>query len=141
MKCKRLFLVLLFVFCCVAATAQGELTTQYLSIRDKLTNLKTSSEVVTEQLKLVSDNLKVSQVEVQIWEQTSTQLSENLMSINGQLNECYEAIEKQRAKNLMLTKLLLTLSIVFAILIAVKVIFIVLYAKGLPMARIIDIIV
>ena len=114
---KRLFCALLALFCLQAVVAQEELTDKYLSIRDKLISLKVNSELVTEQLIQVSENLKLSQAEAEEWKQTSTTLSENLMSINKQLNDSYKVIEQEKLKNQKLTKLLITLITILVILI------------------------
>ena len=114
---KRLFCVLLACFCLQAVVAQEELTDKYLSIRDKLISLKANSELVTEQLIQVSENLKLSQQEAEEWKQTSTTLSENLMSINEQLNDSYKVIEQERLKNQRLTKALWILITVFTMLV------------------------
>ena len=114
---RRLFCVLLACFCLQAVVAQEELTDKYLSIRDKLISLKANSELVTEQLIQVSENLKLSQQEAEEWKQTSTTLSENLMSINEQLNDSYKVIEQERLKNQKLTKALWTLITVFIMLV------------------------
>ena len=114
---KRLFCALLALFCLQAVVAQEELTDKYLSIRDKLISLKTSSELVTEQLIQVSESLKLSQAEAEEWKQTSTTLSENLMSINEQLNDSYKVIEQEKLKNQKLTKALCILISIFLMLV------------------------
>ena len=114
---KRLFCALLALFCLQAVVAQEELTDKYLSIRDKLISLKANSELVTEQLIQVSESLKLSQAEAEEWKQTSTTLSENLMSINEQLNDSYKVIEQEKLKNQKLTKALWILIAVFTMLV------------------------
>ena len=143
MKCKRRFLfVWLFVFCLVPAVPQEtELTDRYLSIRNKLIDLKKNSEIVTEQLTMLSENLKLSQQEAETWKQTSTQLSESLMNINEQLNDCYKTIEKQEAENELLTKVLVTLISIFIFIILVKIAGYILYAKGIKLPRWLDILI
>ena len=130
--CKKFFLVCLFVSCCVAAVPQEQLTNKYLSIRDRLTDLKKNSELVTEQLQQVSTDLKLSQAEAQKWEQTSIQLSENLTTINRQLNESYLTIK-------LYQKLLTSLISIFVGLLLIKAIFIILYKLGFKVPRIVDI--
>lgn len=114
---RKLFCALLALFCLQAVVAQEELTDKYLSIRDKLISLKASSELVTEQLIQVSENLKLSQKEAEEWKQTSTTLSENLMNINEQLNDSYRVIEQEKLKNQKLTKSLWALIIIFLMLV------------------------
>lgn len=130
--CKKLFLACLFVLCFAVAVPQEQLTGKYLSIRDKLTDLKKNSELVTEQLQQVSTDLKLSQAEAQKWEQTSIQLSENLMSINEQLNESYLTIK-------LYQKLLKSLISIFVGLLLIKAAFILLYKLGFKVPRIVDI--
>ena len=135
-------LVLLSAPCfCFAqdANPQEGLTDKYLSIRDKLIDLKVNSEIVTEQLKTALENLEISQSEAKQWEQTSTQLSESLMNINEQYNDCFNQLVKEQTKNSHLTKVLFTLIIIFAIMIIVKIVFMILYMKGIKIPRIVDI--
>ena len=121
---RRLFCVLLACFCLQAVVAQEELTDKYLSIRDKLVNMKANSELVTEQLRIVTEqlsqrsaSLKLSQQEAKKWEMTSMTLSENLTSINGQLNDAYESLEAEHQKNQKLTKALWILIALFIMLV------------------------
>lgn len=121
---KRLFCALLVLFCLQAVVAQDELTSRYLSIRDKLMNMKTNSEIVTERLKTVteqlnqqSESLKLSQQEAKEWEQTSMTLSESLTNINEQLNDAYLDLEHEHMKNKQLTKALFILIGVLVLLI------------------------
>lgn len=130
--CKKFFLICLFVSCCVAVVPQEQLTNKYLSIRDRLTDLKKNSELVTEQLSETLSDLKMSQAEAQKWEQTSIRLSENLTTINKQLNESYLTIK-------LYQKLLTSLISIFAGLLLIKAIFIILYKLGFKVPRIVDI--
>ena len=130
--CKKFFLICLFVSCCVAVVPQEQLTSRYLSIRDRLTDLKKNSELVTEQLQQVSTDLKLSQADAQKWEQTSIQLSENLTTINKQLNESYLTIR-------LYQKLLTSLISIFVGLLLIKAVFIILYKLGFKVPRIVDI--
>ena len=135
------YLLLLLVFVCVLVLPQDTLTSQYLNIRSKLIELKSQSEFVTEQLRIVSENLTISQAEAKKWQETSKTLSDSLTNINQQYNDCYEQLVIEKNKNRTLSKILISLIVVFAVLILIKVIFIILWAKGIPMSRIIDIIV
>ena len=140
MKWLKRFLACLFVFCLLPVAAQEqELTTRYLSIRDKLMSMKANSELVTEQLKMLSEDLKLSQQEAKQWETTSMTLSENLMSINEQLNNVYENLEAEHQKNKILMKVLATLIAVLAIIILGKIAGYILYAKGVKLPRWLDI--
>ena len=136
---KRLFCVLLACFCLQAVVAQEELTDKYLSIRDKLISLKANCEIVTEQLIQVSENLKLSQKEAEEWKQTSTTLSENLMSINEQLNDSYETITKLQAKIQQKNKILTWLIVILAIRIMGMIAGYIIYAKGVKLPRWLDI--
>ena len=125
---------------CFAQDAeQQKLTEASLSIRSKLIDLKRNSEVVTEQLTLLSESLQQSQQEAAEWKQTSIQLSDSLMSINEQLNGCYTAIELQKKQianeNIVLTWLI----VIYIILLVGKVVGYVLYAKGIKLPRWLDI--
>ena len=136
---KRLFCVLLACFCLQAVVAQEELTDKYLSIRDKLISLKANCEIVTEQLIQVSENLKLSQKEAEEWKQTSTTLSENLMSINEQLNDSYETITKLQVKIQQKNKILTWLIVILAIRIMGMIAGYIIYAKGVKLPRWLDI--
>lgn len=121
---KRLFCALLACFCLQAVVAQEELTSRYLSIRDKLVSMKANSEIVTEQLRTVteqlnqqSESLRLSQQEAKEWETTSMMLSESLTNINEQLNDAYLNLEKEQYKNKTLTKILVILISVFVLLV------------------------
>lgn len=121
---RKLFFVLLVAFCLQPVVAQEkELTSQYLTIRDKLTDLKKNSELVTEQLRTVTEDLKASQQEAKQWEETSMTLSNSLTSINEQLNDAYKTIEQQDFENRKLKKTLVsTLFILFGLIAVVAVI-------------------
>ena len=121
---RKLFFVLLVAFCLQPVVAQEkELTSQYLTIRDKLTDLKKNSELVTEQLRTLTEDLKASQQEAKQWEETSTTLSNSLTNINEQLNDAYKTIEQQDFKNRKLKKTLVsTLFILFGLIAVVAVI-------------------
>lgn len=141
MKCLRRLLLSLCVFACVLVFTQDTTTTQYLNIRSKLIELKKESEFVTEQLRNVSENLTISQQKAKEWEETSRTLSESLTYINQQYNDCYEQLVIEKTKNRNLTKILVSLIIVLVILILLKIVFMILYFKGIPMSRFIDILV
>lgn len=115
---RKLFFVLLVAFCLQPVVAQeNELTSQYLTIRDKLTDLKKNSELVTEQLRTVTEDLKASQQEAKQWEETSMTLSNSLTSINEQLNDAYKTIEQQAYENKKLKKTLTSCILILTVLI------------------------
>ena len=120
MKCKRylksycLLLVLLLVPVLLADVA---LTPQYLTLRNKLTDLKKESELVTEQLKAASENLRLSQEEAKRWEETSMTLSNSLTSITQQYNDCFEQLVTAQTKIRILTKTLISLISVLGVMI------------------------
>ena len=122
MKCLRKYLYVLFVCAFVPVLLADTLSSQYLNIRNKLTELKSQSELVTEQLKRVSENLLVSQKEAKEWEETSKTLSESLTSITKQFNGCYERLVIEQTKNRQLKKILICVISVFAIMIVCTVI-------------------
>ena len=117
MKCLREYLYVLFVFAFVPVLLADTLSSQYLNIRNKLTELKSQSELVTEQLTRVSENLLISQQEAKKWEETSTTLSESLTSITQQFNDCYEQLVTQQSINRQLKKILVSLVSILCIMI------------------------
>ena len=117
MKCLRKYLYVLFVCACVPVLLADTLSSQYLNIRNKLTELKSQSELVTEQLTRVSENLRISQEEAKKWEETSTTLSESLTSITQQFNDCYEQLVIEQTKNRQLKRVLICLISVLGIMI------------------------
>ena len=117
MTCLRRYFCVLFVCACVPVFLADTLSSQYLNIRSKLTELKSQSELVTEQLTRVSENLRISQEEAKKWEETSRTLSESLTSITQQFNDCYEQLVIQQTKNRQLKKVLMWLISVLAVLI------------------------
>ena len=117
MKCLRKYLYVLLVCACVPVLLADTLSNQYLNIRNKLTELKSQSELVTEQLTRVSENLLISQQEAKKWEETSTTLSESLTSITQQFNDCYEQLVIEQTKNYQLKKIAISLITILAILI------------------------
>ena len=122
MKCLKKYLYVLSVCACVPVLLADTLSSQYLSIRNKLTELKSQSELVTEQLKNVSENLRISQEEAKAWEKTSKTLSESLTSITKQFNDCYEQLVIQQTKNRQLKKIAISLISILAVLILATVI-------------------
>ena len=117
MKCLRKYLYVLFVCACVPVLLADTLSSQYLNIRNKLTELKSQSELVTEQLIRVSENLRISQEEAKKWEETSTTLSESLTSITQQFNDCYEQLVIEQTKNRQLKRVLICLTSILGIMI------------------------
>ena len=117
MKCLRKYLYVLFVCACVPVLLADTLSSEYLNIRNKLTELKSQSELVTEQLIRVSENLRISQEEAKRWEETSTTLSESLTSITQQFNDCYEQLVIEQTKNRQLKRVLICLISILGILI------------------------
>ena len=117
MKNLRKYFYVLFVFAFVPVLLADTLSSPYLNIRNKLTELKSQSELVTEQLIRVSENLRISQEEAKKWEETSTTLSESLTSITQQFNDCYEQLVIEQTKNRQLKKILICVISVFAIMI------------------------
>lgn len=115
----KLFALFLLSLCVRVPLAADSLDSQYLNIREQLTGLKNQSEFVTEQLMSVSENLQLSQAEAKEWETTSIALSDSLMSITEQYNDCYEQLVAQKTLNKRLTKSLVGIaSIMAALLVA-----------------------
>ena len=117
MTCLRRYFCVLFVCACVPVFLADTLSSQYLNIRNRLTELKSQSELVTEQLTRVSENLRISQEEAKRWEETSRTLSESLTSITQQFNDCYEQLVTQQTINRQLKKVLLCLISILVVMI------------------------
>lgn len=142
MKCAKwlnFFFVLSLVFALTGASLDTGLTEKYLSIRDKLACLKGESALVTEQLTQVLEQLKASQIEAEEWKAQSTTLSEKLMSINEQLNNCLMTIEKLEAEIRLKNKVIGWLLTILVIRTLLMIAGYVLYAKGVHLPRWLDI--
>ena len=138
------FVLLLLSLSCFSQSAvyqEGqELTTISLAISGKLTDLKKNSEIVTEQLKTLSENLKLSQAEAQKWKEQSTKLSTSLESINEELNNSYTIITQYEQKLKTRIKII-SILIIFACIRLLGLLFAVYcYIKGIKLPRILDII-
>lgn len=141
------------VFCCVllslpfycfsqsaACQEEQELTTISLAISGKLTDLKKNSEIVTEQLKTLSENLKLSQAEALKWKEQSTKLSTSLESINEELNNSYTIITQYEQKLKTRIKIISVL-IIFACIRLLGLLFAVYcYIRGIKLPRLLDIV-
>lgn len=139
MRWVKKYCLLLLVCVSVLVFTQDTTTTQYLSIRSKLIELKKESEHVTEQLRIVSESLTISQQRAKEWEETSKTLSESLMSINQQYNDCYEQLVTEKTKNRNLLKLNCALFVILVIRIMCMIAGYILYAKGVKLPRWLDI--
>lgn len=149
LKRSLLLCCLLLGLICTTLHAQvhpTELTTMSSNIKEKLIDLKVNSAIVTEQLNQVLTDLKLSQQEAQDWKERSMNLSNSLMSINEQLNKCYTTIDEQSLildqKTATIDKCIFILVIlvgIFVIGIVIKVVFIIMYAKGIKVPRLVDI--
>ena len=139
---KKLF-VLFLVTCLLwqvhASPVDDMLQETSSSIREKLTDLKKSSEIVTEQLTLLSESLQQSQIEAAEWKEQSTTLSNSLMSMTEQLDDCYSVIQE---KTLQLQQAIEVCAILITLLI-IRIICMVigfwLYIKGVKLPRWLDI--
>lgn len=129
----------MFVSCPLLALAPDMLQETSSSIREKLTDLKKSSEIVTEQLTLLSESLQQSQIEAAEWKEQSTTLSSSLMSMTEQLDDCYDVIQ---AKTMQLEQAIEVCAILIFLLV-VRIICMVigfwLYVKGIKLPRWLDI--
>lgn len=139
MRWVKKYCLLLLVCVSVLVFTQDTTTTQYLSIRSKLIELKKESEHVTEQLRIVSESLTISQQRAKEWEETSKTLSESLMSINQQYNDCYEQLVTEKTKSRNLLKLNCALFVILVIRIMGMIAGYILYAKGVKLPRWLDI--
>lgn len=145
MRCVRKFLAVLLLLCaacCFSQDAQVQekgLTELSSAIRDRLTDLKKNSAIVTERLTMLSENLEFSQAEAQWWRERSTSLSSSLMTINEELSSSFETITRYEQQIKTKNKALTWLIIILLIMTAGKVAGYILYAKGIRLPRWLDI--
>ena len=118
---------------------EERLTTQSSTIKEKLIDLKVQSSNMTLLLEQLQKNLEDSKIEVKEWKETSTTLSNSLTNINKELQNSYKTITKLETKLKLYLKILLCMIIALVIMIVCKVIAFILYAKGLPLPRWLDI--
>ena len=118
---------------------EEQLTTQSSTIKEKLIDLKVQSSNMTLLLEQLQKNLEDSKIEAKEWKETSTALSDSLTNINKELQDSYKTITKLETKLKLYLKILLGMIIALVIMIVCKVIAFILYAKGLPLPRWLDI--
>ena len=116
-----------------------QLTTPSSTIKEKLIDLKVQSSNMTLLLEQLQKNLEDSKIEAKEWKETSTALSDSLTNINKELQDSYKTITKLETKLKLYLKILLGMIIALVIMIVCKVIAFILYAKGLPLPRWLDI--
>lgn len=137
-----LYSVFMLYFSCFYAqdvSLEEQLTTQSSTIKEKLIDLKVQSSNMTLLLEQLQKNLEDSKIEVKEWKETSTTLSNSLTTINKELQDSYKTITKLETKLKLYLKILLGMIIALIIMIVCKVIAFILYAKGLPLPRWLDI--
>lgn len=151
MKCVKLFFVLVLCIAClvpaVAQTTSQEALTELSSniseelqnLKREITSFKEDSTLMTSQLKEAYENLKLSENEREKWENESTALSISIMNISDKLNSSYERITILEAQKTRQTKALAWLSLILLLLIIMKLVGYVLYAKGIKLPRWLDI--
>lgn len=118
---------------------EERLTTQSSTIKEKLIDLKVQSNNMTLLLEQLQKNLEDSKIEAKEWKETSTTLSDSLTNINKELQDSYKTITKLETKLKLYLKILLGMIIALVIMIVCKVIAFILYVKGLPLPRWLDI--
>ena len=134
----------LFLLCsCFCFASQHVLQQQTLtelssSFSSRLTDLKKNSVIVTEQLNQLSKTLESSQAEAAAWKEQSTRLSSSLVSINGELTECYQTITVYKTKLEHKTKIVTILLILLVIRFIGLFVGYYLYAKGIKLPRWLD---
>lgn len=149
---RRLALsVLLSVFVIVCVGAQQpkeELNNLSLSINEELVNLRQEINSLNNdltrsigQLNALSSSLKMSNEERELWKTKSTELSTSLENINVSLNNSYGKITELKTRLSVHKRVTTALGIIFGVLIILKVVGFILYAKGIKLPRWIDIIV
>lgn len=134
--------VFMLYFSCFYAqdvSLEKQLTTQSSTIKEKLIDLKVQSSNMTLLLEQLQKNLEDSKIEAKEWKETSTTLSNSLTTINEELQDSYKTITKLETKLKLYLKILLGMIIALIIMIVCKVIAFILYAKGLPLPRWLDI--
>ena len=134
--------VFMLYFSCFYAqdvSLEEQLMTQSSTIKEKLIDLKVQSSNMTLLLEQLQKNLEDSKIEVKEWKETSTTLSNSLTNINKELQDSYKTITKLETKLKLYLKILLGMIIALVIMIVCKVIAFILYAKGLPLPRWLDI--
>ena len=134
--------VFMLYFSCFYAqdvSLEERLMTQSSTIKEKLIDLKVQSSNMTLLLEQLQKNLEDSKIEVKEWKETSTTLSNSLTNINKELQDSYKTITKLETKLKLYLKILLGMIIALVIMIVCKVIAFILYAKGLPLPRWLDI--
>lgn len=141
---KRSFLVclllVLFVYVAPAqANLQEELTKTSSTINGMLLNLKAQSSNMKEQLETVSENLKASEAELNLWKQQSMDLSRSLDSINNSLTHSYTIITNYENKIAMQYKILVVLLIIIVARLLTMIIGYILMFKGVKVPRWMDI--
>ena len=141
---KNVVLCSVFMLCCSYFYAQDvsleeQLTTQSSTIKEKLIDLKVQSSNMTLLLEQLQKNLEDSKIEAKEWKETSTTLSNSLTTINEELQDSYKTITKLETKLKLYLKILLGMIIALVIMLVCKVIAFILYAKGLPLPRWLDI--
>lgn len=149
---RRLALsVLLSVFVIVCVGAQQpkeELNNLSLSINEELVNLRQEINSLNNdltrsigQLNALSSSLKMSNEERELWKTKSTELSTSLENISVSLNNSYGKITELKTRLSVHKRVTTALGIIFGVLIILKVVGFILYAKGIKLPRWIDIIV
>lgn len=149
---RRLALsVLLSVFVIVCVGAQQpkeELNNLSLSINEELVNLRQEINSLNNdltrsigQLNALSSSLKMSNEERELWKTKSTELSTSLENISVSLNNSYGKITELKTRLSVHKRVTIALGIIFGVLIIIKVVGFILYAKGIKLPRWIDIIV
>ena len=115
-------------------------------INDKLSNLKNEinnlqNELIstTASLEQASRDLRISESERQIWETRSTTLSTSLDSISRKYSDLLTTISVYKAKIDELNKILLYVGIAGAVIILLKIIAFIIYARGIKTPRWLDI--
>lgn len=133
------FYAMLLLFYAQDVSLEEQLTAQSSTIKEKLIDLKVQSSNMTLLLEQLQKNLEDSKIEAKEWKETSTTLSNSLTTINEELQDSYKTITKLETKLKLYLKILLCMIIVLIIMIICKVIAFILYAKGLPLPRWLDI--
>ena len=145
---KRLFFgsLLLFVVLCFPVLAQDQLTQMSSAINEKLLSLK--QQMLTMQNDLIStqaslqqanSDLAISQEEREQQLEMSTRLSSSLQTINEKLSDALKSLDDYKLKLHQRTATVIKLGAVLALLVLLKIVGYILYAKGIKLPRWLDI--
>ena len=111
-----------------------------LNLQSEINSLQIELTSTTASLDQASKDLRISESERELWETRSLTLSSSLDSINQKYSDLLTSINVYKAKLEDQNKLLLGIGIAGAVIILLKIIAFILYARGIKTPRWLDII-